>query len=322
MTTAEPLARAGRLAVVDCGSNSTRLLIAQVRAGGVRPLLRRTVITRLGGQVERTGRLADAAVRRVVAVIDDFAGQWRSAGVDRVAVCATSAVRDAANARHFADGVTRVTGVAPVVLSGAEEAELTFAGAVASTTGRQVVCDVGGGSTELIVGVGTPLHRVSLQLGSVRLRERHLQHDPPTADEYAALLADIDGVLRRQPAVYTAEGDVPLVAVAGTATTLAGVTAGVGPDELDRVDGMVLSRRELDQVIEDLAWLPARDRLRHPAIVPGREDVVVTGAMLLARVLARFGFRSLRVRVADLLDGVALRLAAGGWPPGVGMVHR
>jgi exopolyphosphatase / guanosine-5'-triphosphate,3'-diphosphate pyrophosphatase len=300
--------------VVDCGSNSTRLLLATVEAGRIVGARRRTVITRLARQVDRTGQLADDAIARVVRVLHEYAGQWRAARIDDVAVCATSAVRDAANAARLVEAVERATGVTPVVLSGVQEAELTFAGGVGGRAGRQVVCDIGGGSTELIVGRDVPQHRVSLQLGSVRLRERHLHHDPPTVGEYAALIADIDAVLAEQSTVYAAEGGVPLVAVAGTATTLAGVAAGVDGDAHDRIDGMVLTVAELAQLIEGLAWVPAQRRLLHPAVVAGREDVVVAGGLLLVRVLDHFGFGSVRVRVADLLDGIALRLAADDWP--------
>jgi exopolyphosphatase/guanosine-5'-triphosphate,3'-diphosphate pyrophosphatase len=312
----QPDATPGRcVAVVDCGSNSTRLLVAQVADGRVVRAQRRTVLTRLGGQVERTGRLTGAAIARVTGVLEDYAGRWRAAGCDRVAICATSAVRDAGNAEAFVHAVERATGVTPLVLSGADEAELTFTGAVAGMDHRQVVCDIGGGSTELIVGASAPRHRASLQLGSVRLRERHLHHDPPTRDEYAALVADIDAALDDQPDVYRAGGPMPLVAVGGTATTLAAVAVGAGPDDLDQIDGAVMPLADLQQLVEDLAWLPARHRLEHPAIVSGREDVVVAGALLLVGIAGRYGFGAVQVRVADLLDGIALRLAAGGWPP-------
>ena len=304
-----------RVAVVDCGSNSTRLLLADVRDGALEPLRRVTAITRLGGRVDRSGRLADDAIARVTSVLGEYARHWRDAGAQRVAICATSAVRDAANGDAFVRGVARVAGTTPVVLSGLEEAGLTFAGAVAGRRHRQVVCDIGGGSTELIVGRATPEQRVSLRLGSVRLRERHLHHDPPTRDEYAELVAEVDTVLAGLPDVYAAGGLVPLVAVAGTATTLAAVAAGVHPDDVARVNGAVLSLPDLCQLVEDLAWLPARRRLEHPAIVPGREDVVVAGALLLVGIAGRFGFGAVEVRVADLLDGIALRLAGGHWPP-------
>jgi exopolyphosphatase/guanosine-5'-triphosphate,3'-diphosphate pyrophosphatase len=307
--------------VVDCGSNSTRLLLATVAGGRVVGATRRTEITRLGHQVDRTGRLSDAAIDRVSDVLHEYAAQWRGAGVDHVAVCATSAVRDAQNASRLVHAVETATGVAPVVLSGIDEADLTFAGGVSpgepvggDLSGRQVVCDIGGGSTELIVGHDVPQHRVSLQLGTVRLRERHLHHDPPTPEEYAALIADTDTVLATQPAVYAAEDDVPLIAVAGTAATLGALAVGVDANAHDRIDGVVLTAADLTQLIERLAWIPARRRLAHPAIVSGREDVVVAGGLLLARVLHHFGFAAVRVRVADLLDGIALRLAVDDWP--------
>ena len=311
----EPTLDGRAVAVVDCGSNSTRLLLATVVGGQVVDARRRTVITRLGHQVDRTGRLSDAAIDRVVDVLHAYAAQWRSAGVEHVAVCATSAVRDAQNASRLVHAVEGATGVTPVVLSGTEEADLTFAGGVgADRSGRQVVCDIGGGSTELIAGRSVPQHRVSLQLGTVRLRERHLHHDPPTPEEYAALIADIDAVLAAQRAVYGAEDDMPLIAVAGTAATLGALAVGVDADAHERIDGVVLTAADLAQLIERLAWIPARRRLAHPAIVPGREDVVVAGGLLLARVLHRYGFAAVRVRVADLLDGIALRLAADDWP--------
>ena len=303
------------VAVVDCGTNSTRLLIATVQDGRVLAFLRRTIITRLGAGVDGSGHLSDDGIGRVVHALEDYVGHWRAAGIVDVAVCATSAVRDAANADRFAERVGDVAGVAPVVLSGSVEAALTFAGATAGDVRRRVVCDIGGGSTELIVGAGAPAHRTSLQLGSVRLRERHLRHDPPTPDEYAALVTAIDAVLQDEIPVYAATDDTPLVAVAGTATTLAAVAQDVAESEVDRIDGLVLPARQLARVIEDLAWLPARERLSHPAIVPGREDVVVAGGLLLSRILACLGFDAVEIRVADLLDGVALRLAAGAWPP-------
>jgi len=332
--TPEPLVAGRRVAVIDCGSNSTRLLLATVSGGRVLDAHRRTVITRLAAQVDRTGRLSDEAVDRVARVLKGFAERWRAEDVHDVAVCATSAVRDAANASLLVRAVEQATGVTPVVLSGVDEADLTFAGGVRASgsepaggdrwvrasgsepagTVRRVVCDIGGGSTELIVGRAAPEHRVSLQLGGVRLRERHLHSDPPTVDEYAALIADVDGVLERLPDVFMAEGDVPLVAVAGTATTLAGVAAGLDADAADRVDGMVLTAADVRQVLERLAWIPAHRRLLHAAVVPGREDVIVAGGLLLVRVLEHFGFAAVEVRVADLLDGIALRLAAGEWP--------
>ncbi|MBW3606162.1 MAG: exopolyphosphatase [Actinobacteria bacterium] len=303
------------IAAVDCGSNSTRLLIAGVRGGVVEAVERRTTITRLGAGVDATGSLDDAAVDRVTAVLADYAARWRDAGVTRVAVSSTSAVRDAGNAVRFADAVRRVTGATPVVLSGRQEAALTFQGATAGDTGRRVVCDIGGGSSELIAGDANAERWSSLQLGSVRLRERHLHHDPPTPAEYAALIADIDATLDAQSNDFRARGSRPLLAVAGTALTTAAVARGSKDPDVDTVDGVVLGIDELAQVIEELAWLPAQARLEHPPIVAGREDIIVAGALLLFGLAERFGFAAVEVRVADLLDGIALRVAADDWPP-------
>ena len=303
-------------AAVDCGTNSTRLLVVD-EAG--RTVERITTITRLGAGVDARGHLDDGALARTLEVIAAYRDTWTAHGVARgdVRVAATSAVRDAADRERFFTGVHELTGIAAEVLSGGDEARMAFLGAVGAVDVARpvVVVDIGGGSTELIVGASAPQHRASLQLGSVRLRERHLHHDPPTRDEYAALVADIEAALDDQPDVYRAGGPMPLVAVGGTATTLAAVAAGAGPDDLDQIDGAVMPLADLQQLVEDLAWLPAQHRLEHPAIVSGREDVVVAGALLLVGIAGRYGFGAVQVRVADLLDGIALRLAAGGWPP-------
>lgn len=313
MTAEQPV-----VAAVDCGTNSTRLLLARAGDGVVRPVVRRTAITRLGAGVDASGQLSAAAIARVVDVLRRYTGQWRDAGATRVAVTATSAVRDATDAATFLTAVRDTTGEDAVVLTGAQEAALTFAGATQGRRGRRVVCDIGGGSTELIAGDGAIDRWVSMQLGSVRLRERHLRGDPPTAKEYAALVAAIDDVSVDTDDAFAATGGHPMIAVAGTALTVAALAAGVTSPDVDSVDGTVLSVADVTQVIEELAWLPAAQRLTYPPVVPGREDVIVAGALLLSRLLTRFGFEAVEVRVADLLDGIAWRVAGGTWPPATG----
>ena len=303
------------VAAVDCGTNTTRLLLAHVDDAGVRPVERRTALTRLGAGVDASRRLSAAAIARVGEVLRVYADLWRDAGATRVAVTATSAVRDAANAGAFLAAVRDATGEDTVVLGGGQEAALTFAGATRGRRGRRVVCDIGGGSTELIAGDRSIDRWVSMQLGCVRLRERHLHHDPPTAGEYASLVAGIDGVLVDHADAFAATGDHPLVAVAGTALTVAAVARGATDPDVDVVDGTVLSTAEVTQVVEELAWLPAAQRLTYPPVVPGREDVIVAGALLLSRLLARLGFDAVEARVADLLDGIAWRVAGDTWPP-------
>jgi exopolyphosphatase/guanosine-5'-triphosphate,3'-diphosphate pyrophosphatase len=304
------------VAAVDCGTNSTRLLLAHVDDGGLRPVVRRTAITRLGGGVDATGHLTAAAIARVTDVLERYAEEWRDAGVTQIGVSATSAVRDTIEPQPFLTAVRQATGVDPVVLTGEQEAALTFAGATTGRAGRLVVCDIGGGSTELIVGAGTVDRWASMQVGSVRLRERHLRSDPPSPAEYAALVTDIDAVMAAQDDAFAAADGRPLVAVAGTALTVAAVASGSADPDVDRVEGAVLSAADVGQVVEDLAWLTtAERRATHPPIVPGREDVIVAGALLLARLLSRFGFTAVEVCVSDLLDGVAARVGAGAWPP-------
>lgn len=303
------------VAAVDCGTNSTRLLLAHVDDLGVHPFVRRTQITRLGAGVDGSGRLSQAAITRVGDVLDTYARQWRDARATRVAVTATSAVRDATDTAAFLAAVRDVTGADVTVLTGAQEAALTFAGATTGANGRRVVCDIGGGSTELITGDGTVDRWVSMQVGSVRLRERHLHGDPPSPAEYAALVAGIDDVLAGQDEAFAATDAHPLIAVAGTALTVAAVALGATNPDVDAVDGAVLPAAAVAQVAEDLAWVPAAQRLAHPPVVPGREDVIVAGTLLLSRLLTRFGFDAVEVRVADLLDGVARRVGGGAWPP-------
>jgi len=306
------------VAAVDCGTNTTRLLLAHVGDTGVRPVGRWTALTRLGAGVDASGQLSAAAIARVGDVLRGYADEWRDAGATRVAVTATSAVRDTTDAAAFLAAVRDATGEDAVVLTGAQEAALTFAGATEGTRGRRVVCDIGGGSTELIAGDRSIDRWVSMQVGSVRLRERHLHGDPPSAEEYASLVAGIDRVLVDQADAFAATGGDPLIAVAGTALTVAAVARGATDPDVDAVDGTVLSTADVAQVVEELAWLPAAQRLTYPPVVPGREDVIVAGALLLSRLLTRFGFDAVEVRVADLLDGVARRVAGDTWPPTAG----
>lgn len=303
------------VAAVDCGTNSTRLLIARVDGAGVHPVARAGRITRMGAGVDADGLLGAAAIGRVTAVLGEYARWWADVGVDRVAVTATSAARDAANVDDLRTAVHDVIGVDPVVLTGAQEAALTFAGATAGLRGRRVVCDIGGGSTELVVGDGAAQQWTSMPLGSVRLTERHLHTDPPMPAEYGALLADVDAVLRAQPDAFAAVDGEPLIAVAGTALTVAAVALAHHDDDFAAVDGTHLSRRAVAAVAEELAWLPSSDRLAYGPITPGREDLVVAGCLLLARLLEHFGFTAVRARVADLLDGTARQLADERWPP-------
>lgn len=293
-----------RVAVVDCGSNSTRLLVAD-RLGGDRlhAVERHSRVTRLAAGVDAAGSLDDRAIERTAAVLEDYASRWRALGAQRVALVATSAVRDAADRDRFRNTVRDRVGHELTVLTGAEEAAATYHGATASVAseGSSAVIDIGGGSTEIVTGDGT---FVSLQLGCVRLAERHIAGDPPAS--YVEAVAAVDAALADLPEVFS--GAQTLVAVAGTAVTLAALASDLDRPDNAAVSGAVLSGAQVRQLVEDLAWVPAAARATLGAITPGREDVIVAGGVILARAMLRLRFDKVVVSDADLLDGLALAL--------------
>lgn len=302
-------------AAVDVGSNSVRLLV--VDADGAR-IMREMRVTRLAAGVDRTGHLDDAALARTLAVMADFRAIWSAHGVtDRVRIAATSAVRDAADRERFFEGVRATTGVEAEVLSGTEEAALAFAGATGAIApdGTAAVLDIGGGSTELIVGRpdGSVAGSVSLQLGCVRLTERHLHADPPTDDQLVAarttvaeLLDQADRELAAQGA-SVADADV-LVSVAGTATTLAALHLGLPDYEETRIHGTHLPTDRLRAITDQLARERSAARATHGPMQPGREDVILGGALVLDAVVHRYGLDGTVVSEADNLDGLAASL--------------
>ena len=298
-------------AAVDVGSNSVRVLVHG--AAGER-ITRVMEVTRLGTGVDRRGRLDDVALDRTLATIGRYHDLWRHHGVtDRVRIAATSAVRDASDRDRFFDGVRRRTGVDAEVLSGDEEARLAYLGATGAVDVPlpAVVLDIGGGSTELIVG-GTA--GASMQLGCVRLTERHLAADPPAAGELDAARSDVARRLDEADAVLAQQGArvadaASLVAVAGTATTLAALYLGLDDYEEDAIHGTRLPAAALGALTAELAAMPASARARLGPMQPGREDVIHGGALVLDAVVARYGFAEVVVSEADLLDGLVASLA-------------
>jgi exopolyphosphatase / guanosine-5'-triphosphate,3'-diphosphate pyrophosphatase len=302
-------------AAVDVGSNSVRLLV--LAADGSR-ITREMVVTRLAAGVDRTGHLDDAALDRTLATIADFQALWCRHGVtDRVRIAATSAVRDADDRERFFAGVRRITGVDAEVLSGAEEAALAFRGALGAVDVPRpaAVLDIGGGSTELIVGDrhDRVLADVSLQLGCVRLTERHLVEDPPRRAEVTAARAMIAERLDAADEVFAdrsvALGDAAaLVAVAGTATTIGALHLGLDAYEETRIHHAVVPAAALAELTERLLGMRSADRAALGPMQPGREDVIHGGAMILCEVVARYGFDAVVVSEADGLDGLAASL--------------
>jgi exopolyphosphatase / guanosine-5'-triphosphate,3'-diphosphate pyrophosphatase len=306
----------GPRAAVDVGTNSVRLLV--VDAAGDR-ITRELAITRLGQGVDATGALHPDALRRTLDVIAGYRRTWESHGVDgRVRICATSAVRDASNRDDFFDGVRDVAGTDAEVLSGHEEAALAFAGAAGAVdvAAPTAVIDLGGGSTEIVVGDadGRVAGSVSLQLGCVRLTERHLHGDPPTADELTAAEAFIQARLDEADTVLAEQGaslrDVAsLIGVAGTSTTLAALHLGLDAYREEAIHGTHIPADALAAITADLVARTAAERAELGPVQPGREDVLHGGALVLAAVLGRYGFAELVVSEADGLDGAAASLA-------------
>lgn len=312
----------GRAAAVDIGSNSVRLLI--VGADGVR-LRRDITTTRLAAGVDATGRLDDAAIERTIAALRTFRATWESLGVgaDRVRITATSAVRDAADRARFLGPAVVATGVPVEVITGEEEAALSFAGATGAVevAAPCVVIDVGGGSTELVVGdrVGRIVGSVSLQLGCVRLTERDLHSDPATPEELARAGATVDAIVADGLASLALQGAVlddlvSVVAVAGTATTLAALHLGLERYEEQRIHGTRVALADLERIALQLGAMDVATRAALGPVQPGRAEVLHGGAIVLARTLRHLGVGELAVSEADSLDAAAASVLAGGAP--------
>jgi exopolyphosphatase/guanosine-5'-triphosphate,3'-diphosphate pyrophosphatase len=324
-----------RLAAMDVGTNSTRLLVADVDGGRVvAEHDREMIITRLGKGVDRTGRLDPAALRRTLDVLAGYAATCRRLGVQHRRVVATSATRDAGNRQEFLDGVRALLGVEAEVLSGREEAATAYHGATHDLPGggRALVVDIGGGSTELILGTrrgpanaggsaprdppdraprstGNAEAMVSLDLGCVRLHERHLHGDPPTAAEVAALRADAAAELARVAETLDPASAERVVGVAGTITTVTAIGLGLDAYDRARIHRSALGAAEIAGVAEKLAAMTVAERAAIPVMAKGREDVIAAGALLLDELVRTFGFPRVIASETDILDGVLLGLA-------------
>jgi exopolyphosphatase / guanosine-5'-triphosphate,3'-diphosphate pyrophosphatase len=295
----------GAIAAIDCGTNTIKLLIGELPDVAVREMR----IVRLGQGVDRTGRLADEALERTFAAIDEYAALIDAHRVppERIRFCATSASRDAVNGDVFAAGVRKRLGVSPEVISGDEEAALAFDGAVrhlrTPPEAPVLVVDIGGGSTELILGTSGPESAHSMDIGSVRLHERHLHSDPPTPDQVAACVADIDTHLDACPVDVSRAATI--VGVAGTVTTVAAAVLDLPAYDPDAIDQSRLSVADVHAAVERLVAMAVADRRALPFMHPGRADVIDAGALILSRVLHRSALPTLIVSEADILDGIA-----------------
>jgi len=302
-----------RLAALDVGTNSTRLLVADVEGGAVvAEQAREMVITRLGKGVDRSGRFDPAALARTLEVLAGYAETCRRLGVERRRLVATSATRDAADRQAFLDGVRDLLGVEAEVLTGQAEAAAAYRGATSGLAGDQptLVVDIGGGSTELIVGDGAAAKAmVSLDIGCVRLFERHLHRDPPAPDEVAALRADVAGHLPRVAEALDPAAAEQVVGVAGTVTTVTAIALGLDAYDPRRIHHQALDPAEIATVAGKLAAMTVAERAAMPVMARGREDVIVAGALLLDELVQRFQLRRVIASETDILDGVLLGLA-------------
>ena len=301
-----------RVAVVDIGSNSTRLLLAEVRDGAVEERDRRTTVTRLAQGVDATGRLADDAVERTTEVLASYAEAITAAEPERVVALATSAVRDASNGDEFRAQVSERFGLDLRIIEGDEEGRLTFLGATSGRgagEGAVLVIDVGGGSTELVAGTpgSEPRFFVSTQVGAVRQTERHLHDDPPAPDQLRALR---DEAARTMAAAVPPGLDVVTgIAVAGTPTSLAAIDQRLDPYDPEKVHGYRLTVASGERILAELAAVPLEERRRVTGLDPNRAPTIVAGAAILIEAARLFGLAELEVSEADILHGAALTAA-------------
>lgn len=313
-----------RVAAIDCGTNSIRLLIADVVTREHHPALKDVVremrIVRLGQGVDATGWLAEAALERTFAAVDEYAALITEHGADRVRFVATSATRDAGNRDVFVAGIRSRLGVVPEVVSGDEEAALSFRGALNAAPGldpadRVLVVDVGGGSTECVLG--TPrevLAARSVDVGCVRMTERHLGSNPPTEEQQAHVLRDVDEAMDVVARTVPLEQTTRLVGVAGTVTTVTAMAMGLKRYDPDRINGTVLDVADVDRACRELTAMTRKQRARLGFMHEGRVDVIGAGALVWRRVIERVA-RATDGRVDtvtasehDILDGIGLSL--------------
>lgn len=300
-----------RVAAVDQGTNSTRLLVVERSGDETVEISRDMIITRLGKDVARTGRLAPDALARTSEVLERYCRRADVLHASRIRVTATSAVRDAANSEGFAETVRALTGEDLEVLSGEREADLTYRGAIdrVPARGLRFVLDIGGGSTEFVLGSDVPDRSVSVQMGSVRLTERFILHDPATPEELADIRREIEAVLDRVQADLPVNGGTPsLVAVAGTATTVQAISLDLPRYDPDVIHGSILSRREAESVLDRLRVMTVEEKGALPVMAAGRADVILAGAEILVAVMRRWGFEQAVVSEHDILDGLAAEM--------------
>jgi len=303
-----------RVAVVDVGTNSTRLLVADVNEGGIEELDRRSNVTRLGEGVDASGQLGEKPIERVLAVLEEYRGAIDELDIDAVTGVLTSAVRDDSNGRQFTDLVNQRFGLNAHTIDGDTEARLTFLGATAQRDAGGpepvLVVDIGGGSTEMVVGAGGQVDfHVSTQAGVVRQSERHVHTDPPAHDELEQLAADVRAVFESATPAAATTAARAAIAVAGTATSCAAIGLELDPYDPARVEGHVLELGQLELLLARLAAMTTSERRQVTGLHPDRAPTIVAGVVILIEALRRFGLDAVTVSERDILWGAALERA-------------
>ena len=300
------------VAAIDCGSNSTRLLIARHTADGYEPLERRMTITKMAEGVAQTGLISDAAMGRVVACLQDYRALMDVHHVSEVRSVGTSAARDAKNREDFFDLGEVVLGTRPELLTGEDEARLSFAGAVTEldpTLGPFLVVDIGGGSTEFVYGTDSVLGAISADMGCVRMSELYIEHDPARPEELVSAISIAELYLDDvKAAIPQASSATTLVGLAGTVAAAAAIEQGLAVYDRDAIHHFELTKEAVEDVFRTLATETADERLANPGMEPGRVDVIVGGLCILVKIMRQFDFDSCLVSEADILDGLIASL--------------
>lgn len=302
-----------RVAAIDCGTNSIRLLVADIDGRAMTDVVRLMRVVRLGQDVDRTGRLSDDALARTFAVLEEYAAVIRELDAQVTRMCATSATRDAVNRSAFVRGVVDILGMEPEVISGAEEAATSFRGATATLptdvfTAPYLVVDIGGGSTEFVLGENGVRQYASVDLGCVRLTERCLSSQPPTDDQIAAATTVIDQQIDLALARVDVSKARTLVGLAGSVTTVTALALGLAAYDPIAIHHQRLSYADVDRITNDMLARTPAERLEYPVMHPGRADVIGAGALILRRIMERTGLTEVVASESDILDGIALSL--------------
>lgn len=301
-----------RVAAIDCGTNSIRLLIADIDGNNFREVVRDMEIVRLGQGVDQTGQFHPDAIARTLAAVDKFAAEIAKRGVEKIRFCATSATRDATNRHLFVDGVRERLGIEPEVISGDEEAALSFAGAIKDldpSNGPFLVVDIGGGSTEFVFGTSTVEAARSVNIGCVRMTERHFASDPATVEQIEAARTDIQAAIAQAAEIVPITTSKTLVAVAGTATTVAAAALDLGEYDRYAIHLARVSAQQAHDAATMFATKTREQRLSLGYMHPGRVDVIAAGSLVLSEIMKATGASEFIASESDILDGMAYSLA-------------